>query len=62
MNLVWSRTSRLSLTSKKSSLTCNKACISHAACVVEECDVEECDVEKYESSEEAASCSTGVSR
>ena len=46
-----------SLTSKTSSLTCNKECISHAACVVEECDVEECAVEEYESSEEAASCS-----
>ena len=47
-----------SLTSKTSSLTCNKECISHATCVVttHECDVEECDVEEYESSEEAASC------
>jgi hypothetical protein len=48
-----------SLSSKTSSLTCNKECISHAACVVttHECDVEESDVEEYESSEEAASCS-----
>jgi hypothetical protein len=47
------------LTSKTPSLTCNKECILHAACVVttHECDVEECDVEVCESSEEAASCS-----